>query len=392
MKVCPMKNVLLGALACLAIAVIAPASAAGAGGETCFALPAHTPKVERHGQSHWSDQRLRVYSSIASGVAIPAGWIPIGGDRIDAGCAFFPPKQAALFINPGFWQVESIESVETGLSLQLLSLKTTPPEELASWREMVSEVYRDVSTLFPLGLLPDQKLPHVILVTAGIAGDGKRMSTRLFPDAGANLTSLFYNPGDGRGRDLFIHTTTHLFNKRRPRPEVLPREPDLPKSEYREMVASWAEIAFNRDDDYVRKRVAMLMKQHVALTDNDPDTWPALSFLREIRSEDGPFGIPPNAPKGSKAAREYAHYYLAPLILLAIDGLLVERGTVVSVRMTLRDIHAGNSTGLLASLPRILLGRSRQVRGWMDGTEQIPAELVQKGLARLQDRVIELGQ
>ncbi len=152
------------------------------------------------------------------------------------------------------------------------------------------------------------------------------------------------------------------------------------------MIATWAEIAFNRDDLYVRGRVGFLMRQHVALTDGDAETWPDAAAIAGTRSAEAPFGLPPNAPEGSAAAREYAHYYLGPLIMLAIDGLLADRGTAISVRMVLRDIHAGNSPGLLASLRRVLPGRFGQIRNWMDGTGQIPADLVERGLARLQDR------
>lgn len=386
-----MKNPIMRMMVYLAFAVMA-LDKAGAGEDICVPLPAHAPKAERHGHNHWSDEKLRVFGPVASGVAVPPGWIPVGADRIDAGCAWFPPRQATLFVNPPYWQVETIRSDEAGLDLQLLSLKTTPPEELDIWRQMIAGTYADIATLFPLGLLADQKLPHVILVTSGIAGDGTRRSTRLFPEPGPNLTNLFYNPGDGRGRDLFIHTTTHLFNKRRPRPETLPEEDGLPKTEYRELVAGWAEIAFNRDKGYVRNRVAFLMRQHVALTDNDPGTWPGAGAIEKIRSAKKPFGLPPNAPKNSAAAREYAHYYLGPLIMLAIDGLLVEKGKAVSVRMMLRNIHAGGSPGLLASLGRALPLQVRQIRSWMTGAEQIPARLVEKGLARLQDRVIEISR
>ena len=385
-----MKNAVRSAVVCLAIAALAPA--AGAGEDACVGLPEHRDKIERHGHNNWSDETLIVFGALSSGVAVPPGWIPVGADRIDAGCAWFPPKQATLFVNPPFWQVESIRSSEAGLDLQLLTLKATPPDELEGWRRMVAETYADVATLFPLGLPPDQALPHVILVTSGIAGDGKRRSTRLFPAPGANLTILFYNPDSGRGRDLFIHTTTHLFNKRRPRPETVPRERGLRSTEYRELVATWAEIAFNRDDTHVRNRVAFLMRQHVALTDADPATWPGAGALASIRSAEGPFGLPPQAPKGSTAAREYAHYYLGPLIMLAIDGLLAGKGTAVSVRMLLRDIHAGNSPGLLASLRRVLPLRFGQIRSWMDGSEPIPAGLVERGLARLQDRAVEVAQ
>jgi hypothetical protein len=379
-----MKNAVLSVLICLAAAAIEPAPAAGAGEDACVPLPAHERKINRHGHANWFDEYLRVSGAIASGVEIPPGWVPIGADRFDAGCAWFPPRQATLFVKPEFWQVESIHSPEADLILQLLSLKSIPPEELDRWRELVVETYRDVTPLFPLGLTPDQALPHVILVTSGIAGDGARRSSRLFPEPGPNLTNLFYNPGDGRGRDLFIHTTTHLFNKRRPRPETLPNEDGLSKFEYRELVATWAEIAFNPDAAHVHNRVAFLMRQHVALTDGDPDTWPDAGSLAKIKSHKGPFGLPPAAPENSAAAREYAHYYLGPLVMLAIDGLLAKRASGASVGTMIRDIHAGDSPGLLASLRRLLPDRFEQIRSWMDGTGQVPAGLVERGLARVQ--------
>ncbi|MFQ5567702.1 MAG: hypothetical protein ACE5EU_15225, partial [Paracoccaceae bacterium] len=169
-------------------------------------------------------------------------------------------------------------------------------------------------------------------------------------------------------------------------------EDGLAGSEYRELVATWAELAFNPDDGYVRDRVGFLMRQHAALTDADPDSWPDAGALAGIEGADGPYGLPPDAPEGSAAAREYAHYYLGPLIMLAIDGLLAERGTAISVRMMLRDIHAGNSPGLLAALRRVLPVQYRQIRGWMQGTERIPAGLVEAGLARLRNRAVRVAQ
>ena len=63
-----MKNALLRSLVCLAIAAIAPETAAGAAGDTCVPLPAHRPKVGRHGHDHWSDETLLVSGAISSGV------------------------------------------------------------------------------------------------------------------------------------------------------------------------------------------------------------------------------------------------------------------------------------------------------------------------------------
>jgi len=347
----------------------------------CVPLPAHTPLATRHGNDHWSDDKLRVYSAMRSGVEIPVGWQAVGANQVVADCALFPPHQSVVFIKPEHWRTETLKGAKAGLDIRRIALKSTSDADLAKMDTKIIETFKNVASLFPLGFKADQKaLPHDILVTIGMAGDMKSDATRIYPAPGPNLSSLFYSLDNNRGTDLFIHAIAHFYNKQRARTEVAPNEADLPMVDYREFVASWAELAFNHNHKYVKKRVKFLKRQHVLLTDNDPDTWPTYRAIKAIQAVQGPFGVPPtNHP----AAIEYTHYYLSPLILLGMDGLLASDAPDISVKMMLKEIHAGKSPGLLSSIEKYMPMRARQIQTWMTGKKQIPLRLINKGLVRL---------
>jgi hypothetical protein len=248
---------------------------------------------------------------------------------------------------------------------------------------MVTATFREVATLFPLGLAVKQRYPLDILVTTNVAGDNKTMKARIFPEPGPRLVSLFYDPKNPRGKDLLIHTTSHLYNKRRPRLETTSQEKLLTAADYREYVATWAEFAFNHNHNYVSRRLNLLLKQHQLVTDGSNDTWPSITLLQGLAASCGPFGVPPFAPKGNQAAREYAHYYLSPLVLLGVEGYLATDAPNLSVRDMLTKIHSESRLGLMTDLQSTMPLRYRTILKWISGEARIPEALVRQGLIRL---------
>jgi len=347
----------------------------------CVPLPDHTPLATRHGNDHWSDDKLRVFSALPDGVIIPKGWQAVGADQVTQTCALFPRHQSVVFIKPEFWRIDTIKDAKAGVDIRRIALKSTSESDLHTIDQRIADTFTNVSSVFPLGFTKAQKaVPHDVLVTTSIAGDNKTDATRIYPAPGPNLSSLFYDLNSNRGEDLFIHAIAHVYNKQRPRPEVAPTEDHLPKVEYREFVASWAELAFNHDHVYLRKRVNFLTRQNKLLTDTKPDTWPTYSALKAIKGLPGPFGIP---PQNDPAAIEYAHYYQSPLILLAVDGLLSIYAPDLTVKMILQDIHKGKSPGLLSSFKTYLPLRYKRIETWLNGTAPIPEKLINRGLIRL---------
>lgn len=350
---------------------------------SCKPLAAHEPIAKRHGNNSWSDETLRVAKSVDHAVLVPPGWQPVGAEKLEDGCATFPRRQAAVLVNSAEWLVEKAFSDALGIEYRFFILKRADPRQHRVQREMVSATFRDVTTLFPLGLSEDQRYPLDILVTTNIAGDNKTVATRIFPDPGERLITLFYDPKHPRGKDLLIHTTTHLFNKRRPRPETEPVERQLAATEYREYVATWAELAFNHKHKYLLRRIDLLLEQHALVMDDNDATWPKLSALRGLGQTDGPFGVPPFAPKGNKPAREYAHYYLSPLVLLALEGVMATDAPGLSVHGMLRNIHSGSQSGLMAEISNTMPLRYPTVLRWIKGEAHVPEDLVRQGLIRL---------
>lgn len=168
----------------------------------CGPLPEYTPLATRHGNDHWSDEKLRVFSAMPSAVEIPQGWQAVGADQVTNTCALFPRHQSVVFIKPEFWQSKMIKIKKIGFKVRRFALKATSDSDIAKMDRRIADTFKKVSALFPLGLRPDQKtLPHDILVTIGIAGDNRTDATRIYPAPGPNLSSLFYDLDSNRGTD-----------------------------------------------------------------------------------------------------------------------------------------------------------------------------------------------
>ncbi len=382
-----MKNTLLIALSFATLAGCATSEAplvvTQADPVDCIDRPAHEKHINKHGQSNWSDTRLYVHKHQNVPVRIPMGWQPVGQASIQGSCAVFPDKQAVIFIRPSAWDIKRIPSPETGLTLVRYALKDMPKDELSKIDGMITRVHKRVRQIYPLGLKPDQQWDHNLLVTTGIAGDAKSRNTRLFAEPGERLTLFFRNADDGRAYDLLTHTTTHLFNKRRPRVETQPEDPMLPRVEHLEFVASWAELALAEDKAYLKQRLDYIYDIHAVVTDGDPKTWPKRGTLRFLNVHKGKIGVPPRTREISGPMMEYLHYYLNPLALVALDGLLADRGRKLSVMGMLQEVHSSDASLLDVFKLHLTPNELAQFELWLGG-ERIPRVLVNKGIERYQ--------
>jgi hypothetical protein len=87
--------------------------------------------------------------------------------------------------------------------------------------------------------------------------------------------------------------------------------------------------------------------------------------------------VPADAPYSDF---QYGHYILAPLVLVAADGLLIERGAPVDIADLLILIHTNTETNLFTELAKYLTPEDmEQIRIWMNGEALIPRNLVEQG-------------
>ncbi|MBI1363618.1 MAG: hypothetical protein GC134_06505 [Proteobacteria bacterium] len=348
---------------------------------SCIEPPIVHEELNKHGQATWSDDKLYVAHHEEAPVRIPSGWQAVGASKVEGRCALFPDKQAVVFIKPSEWTIKRNPHKEAGITLVRYAPKAMDAAKLARIDRMIDDVHRRVRQIYPLGLREDQKFDHALLVTTDIAGDASNMDRRLFAEPGERLTVFFREPDDGRAYDLLTHTTTHLFNKRRPRTETQPDDPNLSMHDYLEFVASWAELALSPPSAYLNKRVDYIYDVHALVTDDDSTTWPKDRTLKGLRVHKGKIGIPPRTHERSGPMMEYLHYYLCPLSLVALDGLLAKRERKLSVMELLQMVHSSKQSLLDVLHQQLTPNELAQFELWLGG-ERIPRVLVDAGMAR----------
>ena len=352
----------------------------------CPAPPAVTDRTTKHGYTNWQDENILITDNPMAPVAIPTGWQPVGADLTPQGCAFFPKDQAVIFINPQDWEVRTLPHAEAGITLHRYAPKGYDPKLVALSDTWIMNAHRRVRQVYPLGLLPNQKQDHHIIILTGRAGDGSDKFNRIFPNPGPYMTPL-YRPFDiARAQTTFIHTTSHLFNKRRPRPETQPHEPGLPLDEYMEFVASWSDLILNDNPSWMVERTNFLYDIHLLMTDGDPQTAPDFTPLSQLKGVPEPVGIPKVDATLPFAVAEYLHYALSPLLMVALDGLLQKHGGKTDAMTLMQDIHTQKYLGLLDAVRKNLPKSAvEDFHVWLRGG-RIPQDVIDTGLEHLKSR------
>lgn len=367
--------------ACILSLLIAGAGVPALARGSCPQPPEYAAKLNKHGNGHWRDDRLIVFSHDGESWSLPEGWEPVGAERVRAACASFPRGQAAVMVRRDRFQFRPITLSPLGMRAVRVAPLEMDPAHLTTVDAMIVSTFEAVARLYPLGLRPKERTDHSVLVTVNLAGDGIEPETRLYPSTGPNLSVIFYNLYDPRGRELFIHTTTHLFNRHRARRAAEPDEKLLPRVDYQELVASWAELALI-DDERRQVRFEFLLQNYRAVVDGDAATTPTNTLLAPLSTWEGPIGLVQDEPLTFELV-EFRHYVLGPLLMLAVDGLLERSGTTPRLWELLREVHAGKHRGLLAALAKHLSPQDvGTVRDWISGVP-VPENLARAGLTRL---------
>ncbi|MBI1363621.1 MAG: hypothetical protein GC134_06520 [Proteobacteria bacterium] len=354
--------------------------------DVCVPLGPHIPRGGSFGMEHWSDDKLRMAANPGKRVKAPEYWVPVGSYRIkkeeDEGCALFPDGQSAVFINPLHWKVDAYLVPVLGIYVVRFIPNTYSDEDVKKTDALIQEVYEKVSYLFPLGLKEYMRQDHHIIVTTGVAGDGKRVENRVFPYPGPHLSVLAGPLGSNFNKEFLIRQAVYLQNKMRPRDETFKDDPLLAAPSWSDMEGGWAAFALLDDAKARLDRVNALYSVHQALTDDDDETWPDLQRYKKIDRSKGPFGMPPNSPRRS-AAVKYANSDLGPLIMVALDGLLVAEGKKETMMQYVRLINSKKEYTLPSVMKAALSPKGYSLfEGWMKG-QPIDRSYIDKGLARL---------
>ncbi|MBI1363619.1 MAG: hypothetical protein GC134_06510 [Proteobacteria bacterium] len=389
-----MKKHLLTYLVCMVAAL--PAWAAGKSGDipdgTCLPIPPYKEAFNKHGLQVWQDDIFKTFLQPNKGrfyYEMPAGWSPIGAEstRQEKGktCVQFPPHQSATFVNTAHFVSATLQVEGVHFPVRAVWRNTLSDTQVKEYLDVIRNGFEQVSSIYPYGVPNSMLGEHTVMITAGIITDEKAPTRNLYPNVGPNASYIYHWPG-ARMEELLYHAVAHLYNRFRYMYSYRPVAPTLNYVEYQECLASWVESRYVRSDMDRWKRAMHILHIHEGVVLPEVKMGKEVGMFRKLNDMSGPLPINlvRHRPPHMHVKKEYAHYILAPLLLMGAEGLLIEGGKDVRMEDVLRDVHTNKyGTNLYGVLGMYLSeDQMRTYRRWEDGLEVIPRKYIYAALKR----------
>lgn len=345
----------------------------------CTSIGDLTPEMGSQGYRVWSGESLKSFTHRGQDVCVPEGWRAVGAVALGEGTATFERSKTGVLIKQDAFGLRVLEPKSSSYRVSVLYPLTMPRAEVEKLFSVVTNAFTEVGALY--GDTPKTtRTEHTVLVTATLAG-----SEQVYPDPGARATMFVASPKSERGEALLIHAVVHLHNRFGATLEHQTKQEPFNADEFQELEATWAETALTTHPDAAFERLLYLYRVHSAVVTqnislitgppfNDPQAFSAIKPTILVQ------------PGGSYLDFQYGHYVLAPLTMAAIDALLVENETGLTVRSILTDIHTGARESFMGTLEEVLSDKDmKTISSWIIADAQIPVSLIQKAIA-LYDR------
>ncbi len=343
----------------------------------CAAPRAQEAQEGSQGMRVWNGERIQSFVHSGERICIPRGFEAVGAAHAGFGWASFPASRTGVLIESTFFKTETFSPPGSRYRISLRYPETTPESEAEAHRTRVERVATATAELFSDrgGIF---RTPHTVLVTAGAETTA---GLRVYPDPHKTLTVAVYEPEHIRSEELLIHAFVHLYNRHQPLNDYLENQSPIPASDFEEFEATWAETRLRETPAGRRERIEYLYNVHLAVRENDFSRIEYAPFNNRTQFED----ITENAIVSSDAEYldvQYGHYVLAPLAMVALDGLLRESGSQESVASFLHTIHQNPAQNFLALVTTELgLEGAEQFMNWINGVETVPRDLIDRALA-----------
>lgn len=339
--------------------------------------PAHIYSKAQGSQGYriWENEIFISFEHHGRKICVPVGWAPVGAATASDTWAIFDTGRTGVLIRKDAFSTSQIEATGTRYVITLLYPSTTSPEDIIRYTELVQNAFSVLGSFYGDTAAPSQ---HTVLLTHGLDPDAF-----VYPDPSKNLTVMMRHPKDPRGEELLIHAVAHLYNRYSDRErKYLEHQGPFTAEEFQELEATWAEIAFAHTDAVRMNRIEYLFHVHSALMNKtyevvtEPPFNDTSAFSRVVPSIMVPEG-------GSYLDFQYGHYVLAPLVMVAVDGLLAERGSPATVEQILSDLHRKGEQNFLDRVSSYLTKDDlAAINSWIWGTRAIPRTLIDQGVAR----------
>jgi len=375
--------IILGVSACLGLIALFALPFFWSGG-FCYTPPKQNPVAGSQGYRVWFGDTLKSFEHKDARVCVPRGWQAVGAIETGDSWAKFESGMTGVLIRSDAFASTLIEPGHSSYSVTVFYATSTDAELLKRYEEVIENAFDRTGRLFN-DAPGDPRRPHAVLITAGIAGDTRSPSARVYPDPHAGLSVFMRTPENPRAEELFIHAVLHLYNRHRT--DLIAHEnaqsPFAPE-DWQELEATWGETAFSTGNRLTR--LTYLYNVHTAVRTGDF----SLITSPPFNDEEGFKKIRASAvvaPGSAPLDYQYGHYVLAPLSMLAVEGLLQELDAGTDVEETLRGIHSGEAGNFFEELAKRLPEKEMaRVRGWFEGTETVPSELVHAAVRHYEAR------
>lgn len=347
----------------------------------CTTVGTITPQRGSHGYRLWSGESLVSFMHRGQDICVPEGWQAVGAVSEDEeeGTARFERGSTGVLIRKESFGLRVLEPRGSSYRVSVLYPLSLSRADVDTLFPIVSNAFSEVGALY--GDTVTERTPHTVLVTAGV-----HESESVYPDPTGRVSYMIGPASSERGEGLLIHALVHLYNRfSDPRPYLEKQDP-FTVAEFQELEATWAETALTTHRGAAFKRLTYLYRVHSAVvTQNvalvaDAPPFNNVAAFNTIRPT---ILVKPGAPYLDV---QYGHYVLAPLTMVAIDALLSERNTGLSVRSILTDLHTGKRENFMQVLDEVLGEKDmRAINDWIVADAQIPVGLIERAVT-LYDR------
>ena len=345
----------------------------------CYTIRERVPQEGSQGYRTWYGENLKSFYHRNRTMCIPDGWRAIGAIETGDGWARYERDKTGIMIREHSFSERRLTFKDSSYAVTLLYPKDTSEYLLKAYARVIENAFNRTGSLF--GDEGDAVIEHTVLVTAGLGGAHPE-APLIYPDPRESVTVFVRSPYDTRAEELLIHAVVHLYNRfRTDFTGYQKNQSPLQAADFQELEATWAETAFRSSSAGRESRLAYLYTVHIAVKTGNFDliTGPPFDNKQEFENITPSVVVPRDA---SELDIQYGHYVLAPLALVAVDGLLYEAGAPATVEKILTKIHAGEADNLFEELARYFDDEElNTIWRWMSEGETIPLELIENASA-----------
>jgi len=340
----------------------------------CMTIGSQENKIGSHGLIYWIGPTFKSFVHSDFPVCIPGGWKSMGEIAEGNGWAKFAKDKAGVMIKKDGFYTTKIRSRKGSNEITVYYPVETPRVNIEKYVDIVQDAFDRVENIYPK---TEVSREIEVLVTAGLAGNTIDPTTRIYPDPNENLLFIVYAPQQYRADELVIHAVMHTYNRfRTEMTGYLEYQSPFGASEWSELEATWAETAFNGDAVRRLKRIEYLYNVHNAVRTNNYKLISMPPFNDKKAFEKINQAV--TVKTGSQFLDyQYGHYILAPLSMIAVDGMLYSHKGKEDVESILTKIHGDPSVNFVTEISKVLTNKEvATFMKWVEGKETVPMELV----------------